>query len=318
MRRSGLTPIIPVLQTVVMIRNQAMQLDLFIHSREVMLRSDALAAIQARQIPDSRAALAKLAAEYPGDPLLGPLEILLHALESPPHRLASADAVLAAKEQLETRIQPVVEWLMSATHATSWIAGEWEILADAAAGLAYTPTAPLACAAPLYLKAGAWAAAEAAVLAIPSWRRIPLPLAWMAEARLVQFGMADIWPLLIELAWLDPSGFDRLARRLKEPILDRLLHNFDADFENETGDEQDGHLHPSAWLPAWSMIVEPGMAPFLRQTQPGQGQSPERAARLLLDMLALEKQGTHPRLLEQRKKLRQLHPGLFVRYMRTR
>jgi hypothetical protein len=295
-----------------------MQLDLFLHGREVMLRSDALAALQARQIPDSRAALEKLTAEYPGDPFLTPLETLLHALESPPHRCTSTEAVLAAKAQLETRIQPVAERLMPATQAASWLAREWELLAEAAAGLAYTPTAPLAYSAALYLKAGAWTAAEVAVQAIPSWRRIPLPLAWMAEARLAQFGMADAWPLLIELAWLAPAGFDTLARRLKEPVLEPPLRDFDADFENETGNEQDNHLPPSAWFPAWCLLVEPGLAPFLRQTQPGQGQNPERAARLLLDILALEKQGTQPRLLELRKALRQIHPGLFARYMRTR
>lgn len=295
-----------------------MQLDLFIHSREVMLRSDALAAIQARQIANCRVALAKLAAEYPGDTLLAPLEILLHALEYPPNRCAGVEAVLAARAQLETRIQAVAERLMPATQAASWIAGEWALLADAAAGLAYTPAAPLAYAAALYLKAGAWTAAEACVQAIPSWHRIPLPLAWMVEARLAQCGMAEAWPLFIELAWLDPAGFDTLARRLKEPILDRLLRDFDADFENETGDERDRHIPASAWLPAWCLIVEPGLAPLLRQTQPGQGQNPERAARLLSDILALEHQGTQPRLLEQRKALRRLHPGLFARYMRTR
>ncbi|MDP2830219.1 MAG: hypothetical protein Q8O37_16645 [Sulfuricellaceae bacterium] len=295
-----------------------MQLDLFLHGREVILRNDALAAIQERHVQDGRAALAKLAAEYPGDTHLAALETLLHILEYPPRRCTSPDAVLVAKGHLESIVQAVAERLMSPTQARSWIAGEWEILAEAAAGLAYTPTAPPAYAAPLYLKAGAWAAAEAAVQAIPSWRRIPLPLAWMAEARLAQFGMADAWPLLIELAWLDPAGFDTLVRRLKEPILEHLLRNFDADFENETGDEQDSHIPPGAWLPAWCLIVEPGLAPLLRQTQPGQGQNPERAARLLLDMLALEKRGTQPRLLEQRKALRQLHPGLFARYMLTR
>ncbi|MDP2430723.1 MAG: hypothetical protein Q8O33_01685 [Pseudomonadota bacterium] len=295
-----------------------MQLDLFLHGREVILRNDTLAAIQERHVQNGRAALAKLAAEYPGDPFLGPLEILLHALEYPPHRCINAEAVLAAKARLETRIQPVAERLMPAPQAASWIAGEWEILAEAAAGLVFTPTAPLAYMAALYLKAGVSTAAEAAVLAIPSWRRSPQPLAWMAEARLAQFGMADAWPLLIELAWLDPAAFDTLARHRKEPILERLLHNFDADFENETGNEQDSHIHPSAWLPAWCLIVEPGLAPLLRLAQPGQGQNPERAARLLLDLLALEKQGTQPRMLEQRKALRGLHPGLFARYMRTR
>lgn len=295
-----------------------MQLDLFSHSHDVMLRHDALAAIVARHIQGGRAALAKLAAEYPGDTHLAAFETLLRALEYPPFRCAGPEAVLMAKGRLEDLVQPVAQRLMPPAQARSWIAREWKILADAAAGLAYTASAPPAHAAPLYLRAGEWAAAEAAVQAIPSWRRIPQPLAWMAEARLAHAGLEDAWPLLFELAWLDPAGFDSLARRLEAPTLKRLLRDFDADFENETGDEQDSLFHPAAWFPAWSLMAEPALASLLRLAQAGLGQNPERAARLLLDIQALEKQGAHSRLLEQRKQLRQLHPSLFARYMRTR
>lgn len=295
-----------------------MQLDLFIHSREVILRNDALAAIQQGQVLAGRAALKALAAEYPGDAQLAALEILLQALESPPLCDPRADTVLAARARLETLVQPAAEKLMSTAQARAWLAAGWRNLAEDALELAYTPGSPLAHAASMYLRAGDWAAAEVAVLNIPSWRRIPQPLAWMAEARLAQAGLADAWPLLFELAWLDPAACDALIRRQTLPVLVRLLHDFDVEFENDTADAQDSQHHPCAWFPAWSLIVEPSLAPHLRESQAGTGEHPERVARLMLDILTMEKQGMQPSLLEARKQLRQFHPGLFKHYMRTR
>jgi len=55
-------------------------------------------------------------------------------------------------------------------------------------------------AAALWLRAGDWAAAREAVELIEAWRRIPAPLAWMAEARYRTEGLEAAWPLLTELA----------------------------------------------------------------------------------------------------------------------
>jgi len=293
-----------------------MQLDIFYHSRDVMLRNDVLASIAARQVQSGRMALSKLESAYPQDNLLPTLTILVDTLEVLPCHFADPTAALAARERLETVIQPAVAQLLSPTQARLWIAHEWRILAEAAYGLAYDPVAPQAHAAPLLLRAGEWTAAETVVNAINSWRRIPLPLAWMAEARLGWEGIEASWPLLVELAWLDPACFEALVRRLEEPTLRRLLRDFDANFENDTDSGTDAD--DLAWFPAWCLIVVPGLAPLIRQAEPGMGRNPERAARLLLDILSLEKQGSHNHLLELRKKLRRLHASLFARYMQTR
>ena len=58
----------------------------------------------------------------------------------------------------------------------------------------------------LWLRAGDFAAAADAVARIESWRRIPAPLAWMAEARYRLDGLDAHWGLLAELAWLAPSA----------------------------------------------------------------------------------------------------------------
>jgi len=156
-----------------------------------------------------------------------------------------------------------------------------------------------------------WAAAETAIAPIPSWRRIPTPLAWMAEARCGQGGLQSAWCLLVELAWIDASRFNTLARRLDAPALRKLLDDFDAGFEPDN--EAD-----LAWFPAWMLITEPALAIVLRETQVCNDTAPERAARLVMGLLALERQGRHVDLIAQRKRLRDLSAALFSRYMSTR
>lgn len=296
------------------------QLDLFAHGRDVMLRRDVIAAIEARQALPGRAALDKLATAYPQDSLLPALEVLMRTLEAPVMRLSDHESALSAGELLETVIQSAATRLLSPSSARHWIRQEWLGLAQAAEGLAFAPMAPQAHAAPYLLRAGAWREAERAVDRIPSWRRIPRPLAWMAQASMGREGLTAAWPLLIELAWLDPPGFEGLARGLEDANLQRLLRdfdaNYDANFEDESASGADDPAQELAWFPAWCLLAEPGLAHPFRQTEPGTDGDPERAARLLLELLLLEKQGSP--LLLQRKQLRGLHAGLFARYMQTR
>ena len=296
------------------------QLDLFAHSRDVMLRRDVLAAIEARRALPGRVALDKLTSAYPQDSLLPAFEVLVCALESPVVRFSDHEAALTAGEILETVIQSAANRLLSPTSARHWIEQEWRAQAQAAEDLAYSPISPQAHAVPCLLRAGAWRAAECAVGRIASWRRIPLPLAWMTQARMGSDGLAASWPLLAELAWLDPPGFDGLVRGLEDASLQRLLRdfdaNYDANFEDESASGADDPAQELAWFPAWCLLAEPGLAHPFRQTEPGTDGDPERAARLLLELLLLEKQGSP--LLLQRKQLRGLHAGLFARYMQTR
>jgi len=61
----------------------AKQLDIFEHSRDLMLRNDVLFALEQRDALLARAACLKLEAEYPGDHALPPLELLVTTLERP-------------------------------------------------------------------------------------------------------------------------------------------------------------------------------------------------------------------------------------------
>src|ERR1019366_9708974 len=92
------------------------------------------------------------------------------------------------------------------------------------------------------------------------------------------------WCFLVELAWIDPSRFGALARRLKpEMLLQNLLDNFDGNFKSED---------PSylAWFPAFLLIENPSLAVVLRAVWACGNNAPERTARLVMELLALERQ----------------------------
>lgn len=134
----------------------------------------------------------------------------------------------------------------------------------------------------------------------------------MCDARWQLKGLDACWGLLAELAWLAPARFDALVQRHADPVLQRLRRQFDQGFEGS------GALANLAWFPAWLLTDKPALAPRLGQAQPGLQSEPERGMRLLLDLLNLERQGRQRELLEQRRRLRDLHQGLFAAYMATR
>ena len=288
-----------------------MQLDLFSDNRNVMLQNDVLSALRRRDQIAGGETLAILSADYPHDNLLMPLATLLNTLAAVPVRFPDHNGVADALHNMDSLVVPSANLVFGLGEARDWLAPVWRSLANSAAGLAYNVERPHAHAAFMLLRAGDWVAAETQVAEIPSWRRIPAPLAWMAEARFGQGGLEPAWCLLAELAWIDASGFSTLARRLEAPALRKLLDSFDVAFEAD--DETD-----LAWFPAWVLIAEPALAFILRETQACSHSAPERVARLIIELLALERQGRHADLVAQRKRLRDLHAGLFSRYMSTR
>jgi hypothetical protein len=290
-----------------------MQLDIFEHSRDTMLRNDALQALQQRNPAAVRAAAQRLAAEYPGDRSLPDLERLADVLESAVPLAFDAPAAAAqALQLLRDQIAPASQRLLGNIDGSTWLKPLWQQMARRAATLDFRADQPDCHAASLWLLAGEPASAADAVERIASWRRIPAPLQWMCEARWQLQGLDASWGLLAELAWLAPARFDALAQRRADPLLQRLRRQFDQCFEGN-GDTTD-----LAWFPAWALIEKPALAPLLGQAQPGLQNEPERGMRLLLDLLHLERLGRQRDLIEQRRRLRDLHQGLFAAYMATR
>lgn len=290
------------------------QLDLFADSRDVILRNQIIEALLDDNWEVAYPAWARLRSEYAEDALLAPMKVLLDALSGARHNRVLAPAEAAAVlQQLQQEVVPAARRVLGATLAQTWLAAFWRNLATAVAGLPYQAAYPELHAAAFWLHARAWQAAASAVASIPSWRRIPLPLAWMCQARYANQGLAATWPLLVELAWLHPEGFGALLPQLGEPVLLRLLRRFDAEFvaESETEVGLD-------WFPAWALTAEPGLMAVIREADTASEDAPVQAVRGLLQLLILEREGRHGAVVEARKRLRQLHAGLFACYMRTR
>lgn len=292
-----------------------MQLDLFEHSADVMLRNAAIEALLARDLVGAIAARAALGAELPADPSLPAIDTLIGALsraaadaDAP---LPDHDAVARAREAVGGPTAAAAIQLLGDSSAREWLRPLWAALARRAAALPFA-AGRQEHAAPLWLLAGDANSAEAATSTIPSWRRIPLPLVWMLEARYRLHGLDAVWPLLVELFWLAPRRASALVPSLDDPALSRLWRSFQQGFDDAA--EDDG----SAWFPAWLLCVKPALAEWLSRAEAGQQRQPEQTMRLLVHILGYERQGRQRELFDARRRLRDLHPGLFTQYMSTR
>jgi len=296
---------------------QAMQLDIFDDGRDTMLRNDVVHALEQRDAAAARSAWRVFNEEFAGDETLPLLAVLIDAIEGA-DTAAFADhaAVHQARRTMADAIEPAAARIFGAAAATAWLAPLWQAQARRAAALAFRSECSDDHAAPLWLRGGAWPAAAEAVARIESWRRIPAPLAWMAEARYRIDGLEASWSLLAELAWLSPGRFDALTKRLAEPSLDKLRKRFDASFD--AGVDGSGDIADLAWFPAWVLTEKAGLARWLGEAQPSLQRAPEQAMRLLVELIGLERQGRHHDVVQRRKVLRDLQPALYSAYMKTR
>lgn len=306
-----------------MTRLQQPQLDLFADSRDVMLRNDAIDAVLRRDPVAASSAREALVLEDPQHPVLSALDVSIVTLNDPlAEPFGRHQAAAGAVRQLREVLAPAAQALLGAA-AADWLHPAWGELARRAAPLPYAAEHVEVHAAALWLQAHRPAQAVVAVQGIPSWRRIPAALGWMLQARHATEGLDACWPLLVELAWLAPGRLEASARDLANASLARLLQRFDSEFDVDADVEaaapaDAGSTHALAWFPAWLANDKPALLPHLRLAEPGQGTLAEQAFRRMVEALGLERQGRHAELMLARKRLRDLHPGLYACYMRTR
>jgi hypothetical protein len=301
-----------------------MQLDIFEDSRDVMLRNDAVHALERRDSSASRAACERLAQEYPANEWLAPLCALsgyIEAAESSGQQLfGNHDSLREERQMLQEAICFAAQRTFGDAGASAWITASWQALAGRAGSLAFDARYPRDHAAALWLRAGVWENVAEAVASIESWRRIPTPLAWMAEARLHLLGLRATWPLLAELGWLSTALLESLAQRSPDPLLPQLVRSFQANFDadiNSTiaaGDDSED----LRWFAAWVLTDCPALREHLALAQPSHHSAPEQAMRLMVELLGLERQGRHADIVVRRKVLRDLQPSLYAAYMKTR
>ena len=289
-----------------------MQLDIFDHSRDVMLRNDVIHGLEKRDAGVALAALEMLAEECPRDESLPALHVLVEAIEGRDRTVfRDHDALRCAWRELQD-IQPAALRAFGDEGAATWLRPLWQDLAQRAAPLPFRADRADDHAAPLWLRAECFKDAADAVASIESWRRIPAPLGWMVEARLRLYGLRATWPMLAELAWLSPRRLIQLVPHSRDPLLPQLLRKFEASFDG-VGDASD-----LAWFPAWVLTDRPDLADHLGTAQTAQHSAPEQAMRVLIELLGLERQGRQHDIVSRRKTLRDIHPSLHQAYMKTR
>jgi hypothetical protein len=289
------------------------QLDIFDHSRDVMLRNDVVDALARRDASEARISWQILKKDFPTDDALPAFAVLIGAVE----RRAGVvfvdhDAVAEARCELNDRISPAALRVFGPQAGASWMVPLWRNTALSAARLAFRSDHSDDHSAPLWLQAGDWQTAADAVAHIESWRRIPVALAWMVEARYRLAGLEAVWPFLAELAWLSPRRFGELMGRLGDTPLNKLRKQFDASFEG------DGSVADLVWFPAWVLTEKAGLARWLGEAQPSRDGAPERVMRLLVELIGLERQGRHHDVVERRRALRDMHYILYGAYMKAR
>jgi hypothetical protein len=289
------------------------QLDIFADSRNVMLRNDVSECLQRRDTASARAALEVLAGEYPDIDALPALTVLVRALEAESSDpFVDHEALAVAHRALADEVAPAAQRALPRHTAGPWMATLWRSLARRATTLPFRATADDWHAAPLWLRAGDWAAARECVTGIESWWRIPVPLAWMTEACYRSDGLDAAWPLLAELAWLAPTRFVAVLSVLADASLDALRRRFDAEFAGK-GDGED-----FMWFPAWLLLIKPALAGRLGEARVRRDHNPSRATALLGEILRREREGDQHELVDLREQLSRLHGGLFDIYMATR
>jgi len=136
--------------------------------------------------------------------------------------------------------------------------------------------------------------------------------AWLPAAVLAWLAARALRAALHRMLDLAPPRAAALARALAatphERRLARWLTAFEADLDGEDHD----------WLPAWLLVEQPLLAGPLAAAQAQRDSPPERAFRTVLALLRLEREGRQREIAEQRRLLRDLHPGLFALYLKTR
>ena len=290
-----------------------MQLDIFEHNREVLLKNAVLAALEQRDATGARCSLGLLVHEYPDCVDLHNLESLIKVLETPVSSIQSHQELNIALQYFTDTIAPASLRILGDVDGRKWMEPVWKNLALCASALPFDSKHGLAHSAPIYLRVADWQAAVAAVQSIESWRRKPVPLSWMLQANLALTGLQANLGLLAELAWMSPRRLAQLAGESQDALLRKLASQFETGF---AGFEQEDDW---AWFPAWLLTERPHLSAMLTLAQASSNTPAEQAMRCLITLLGLERQGgRHPEIVQERKHLKGLNEALFLAYIRLR
>ncbi len=289
------------------------QLDLFVHSRAVVLANDVIAALLARDVVSAAECLDRLRAEEPGHRVRKELETLCHTLAEWPLPSVKPVEIAEAIRQLEADAHPAALAAIG-EKAAQFMRPFWRDLAQAARPHAYDAAFPQSFSAALYLRCGDAEAAAAAAQAVARHDDNVDALYWLAVARYRIDGLAACRIPLMRLALLGPERLPEALSEIDDALLNRDWHAFHAachwlDPENQTA---------GAWFPAWHLVEHPGIRIDCGDSKTLPATRAAQTFIAITRLLEIEKHGYSTALVSARSRLRDLDPDMFTFYMARR
>ena len=271
------------------------QTDLFSDSGEEVAKNELREALSAGDAGEAERKLGELAGLAPDHAALQPAAVIIDALRTPAPRDSSA--AVAYLDRLKREWTLAAEALFRA-EGRALLAPCWRALGQALESVAFDPAHPDRHASRAYLEAGDWEAAISAVQAEDGFAEQPVLLGRLAQAlwqtqRTVQ--AIERW---FALCWLAPEYFARLigSGHISASLLLEHWHEaINADVEPEIS---------TVWFPSWMILHEPGLARSIESR--GAAAGPQRAFDLVRELVM-----SADELVESRRELKDIHPGLF-------
>ena len=289
------------------------QLDLFAHSRTVILINDVVDCILERNAAHAAGQLRLLRAEAPGHPALDALATLCNALVRWPVRTIDARDTARVVDWLESEVAVSATTSLGAS-APAFMGSLWGDLAVAVAAHAYDPAYPRSHCAYCYLRAGDAPASLRAAAAIGSADLDPCVLQWMTLASYRVGGLRACRMPLFTLALAAPLQLPAVLAAVGDPDLNSDWDRFWIDCT---------WLDPrnpssGSWFPAWYLIEHPatGSGEAIASSDPDA--PPMRAFEAVKLVAAAEPGGYGAALMSARAQLRRIDARLFRHYMNRR
>ncbi len=277
------------------------QLDLFLDSSEAIAVGELAAALAMRDADTADRRLARLVRLNAQHWAVPDAQSLVDALRAAPP--ATQEAAIERLDVLERRWRPAACAVLHAD-ARDFLAPLWRDAGAALSGALFVPEQPRRHASWAYLNGLDWAnaAASAETALAQTWH--PDLAARLAEALWRQRRQAAARKQWFSLCWRAP---DRLEWLIDQPRFP------DAMLRQAWQAAKEADLEPPltvAWLPAW-MALEGAAAGC---TASGGDSAPQQAFDLLLSLAA---GGSDRQVIDDRRALQELHPGLLARYLAT-
>lgn len=278
------------------------QLDLFFDSSEAIAVNEVAAALAMRDADTADARLSRLIRLNAAHWAIPDVRTLLDALRAPPPEDAAAG--LEQLEVLERRWQPAACAVLHA-NARDFLAPLWRTVGDAMANVSFAATEPRRHASWAYLNGLDWAKAAASTEAALAAEWHPDLACRLAEAQWRLRQRAAARQQWFALCWRAAEHFEPIIEHSKFP---------DAAMQNAWQGAKAADVDPPltvAWLPAWMVLEGASHA----HAPCGGEDEPQRAFDVLLALLA---GGSDRQVIDNRRALQALHPGLLARYLAAR